>query len=190
MPGSKIFNRNKALGFVSNHVPAAVRYFEKRRENVIVTCIGKSVNTYSTTFRLICTTPLHAEDISCLATDQFLVHVAAGTNVYSWRSSREIKKTFRGTALVHLLLAFGPHLISVDADNVLKVWDISSEEVYLEIPFGGTFTVCALLHPPAYMNKILVGSEQGGLQLWNVKTSKLIYTFKSFDAKVMRKVTP
>lgn len=187
MPGSRIFNRNKALGFVSNHVPASVRYFHKRKENVIVTCIGKSINTYTSSFRLICTTPLHEDEISCIATDPFLVHVAAGQNIYSWRSSRVIKKTFRGKAVVHLLLAFGAHLIAVDEANVLTVWDIRSEEAYLEIPFEASFKVSCIMHPPSYLNKILLGSDQGGLQLWNIKKGNLVYSFKAFDGKVSRK---
>lgn len=186
MPGSRIFNRNKALGFVSNHVPAAVRYFQKRKENVIVTCTGRSVHTFTTNFRLICSTPLHAEDINCIATDPFLVHVAAGKNIYSWRSGREIRKTFIGhTANINLLLPFGPHLIAVDEENVLKVWDIRSETCYLEIPFEKeNFKVTTLMHPPTYTNKIVVGSEQGGIQLWNIKTSKMVYSFKGFDSKI------
>lgn len=86
---------------------------------------------------------------------------------------------------MELLLAFGHHLIAVYEDNVVKIWDIKSEQVYLEISLDPTqFKVSALIHPPTYANKILLGSDQGGLQLWNVKTSKLIHTFKPFDAKV------
>lgn len=186
MPGSRIFNRNKSLGFVSNHVPAAVRYYQKRKENIIVTCTGRSVHAFTTGFRLINSTPLHAEDINCVATDPFLVHVAAGKNIYSWRSGRIIKKTFVGhKADVHLLLPFGPHLIAVDEDNVMKVWDIETELVYLEIPFDkNSFKITSIVHPPTYVNKILLGSEQGTLQLWNLKSSKLIYTFTKFDSKV------
>uniref|UniRef100_A0A336LZ66 CSON006517 protein n=1 Tax=Culicoides sonorensis TaxID=179676 RepID=A0A336LZ66_CULSO len=186
MPGSRIFNRNKSLGFVSNHVPAAVRYYQKRKENIIVTCTGRSVHAFTSGFRLINSTPLHSEDINCVATDPFLVHVAAGKNIYSWRSGREIKKTFIGhKANIHLLLPFGPHLIAVDEDNVMKVWDIESELVYLEIPFDKTsFKVTSIVHPPTYVNKIVLGSEQGTLQLWNLKSSKLIYTFNKYDSKI------
>lgn len=186
MPGSRIFNRNKSLGFVSNQVPAAVRYYQKRKENIIVTCTGRSVHAFTTGFRLINSTPLHAEDINCVATDPFLVHVAAGKNIYSWRSGRIVKKTFVGhKADVHLLLPFGPHLIAIDDDNVMKVWDIETELVYLEIPFDKTtFKVTSIVHPPTYVNKVLLGSEQGTLQLWNLKSSKLIYTFKRYESKI------
>lgn len=187
MPGSRIFNRNKSLGFVSNHVPAAVRYYQKRKENVIVTCTGRSVHAFTTGFRLINSSPLHADDINCVVTDQFLVHVAAGKNIYSWRSGRIIKKTFVDhNAEIHLLLPFGPHLIAVDNDNVMKVWDIETELVYLEIPFDKTnFCVTSVIHPPTYKNKILLGSEQGTLQLWNLKSSKLIYTFERYKSKIV-----
>ncbi len=47
-----------------------------------------------------------------------------------------------------------------------------------------TFEITAMLHPITYLNKILFGSRQGGMQLWNIKSSNLIYTFKSFDSAI------
>lgn len=44
-------------------------------------------------------------------------------------------------------------------------------EEYLQIDFDKTtFAVSALLHPSTYLNKILLGSEQGTLQLWNIRS--------------------
>lgn len=44
-------------------------------------------------------------------------------------------------------------------------------EEYLQIDFDkATFAVSALLHPSTYLNKILLGSEQGTLQLWNIRS--------------------
>ena len=45
-------------------------------------------------------------------------------------------------------------------------------------------SVSAILHPSTYMNKILLGSHQGKLQLWNIKSNKLIYAFDGFGAGV------
>lgn len=47
-----------------------------------------------------------------------------------------------------------------------------------------SFEITAMMHPMGYLNKILFGSKQGGMQLWNVKSSQLIYTFKPFDAAI------
>lgn len=41
-----------------------------------------------------------------------------------------------------------------------------------------------MLHPSTYLNKILVGSEEGSLELWNVRTMKCIYTFKGWGSAV------
>lgn len=36
----------------------------------------------------------------------------------------------------------------------------------------GGFVPTALAHPPTYLNKVLVGSESGAMQLWNVRTGR------------------
>jgi U3 small nucleolar RNA-associated protein 21 len=43
-------------------------------------------------------------------------------------------------------------------------------ELQNEITFHSSFKATAFLHPATYLNKILVGSEQGDLQLWNTRT--------------------
>ncbi|XP_058467222.1 WD repeat-containing protein 36 [Malaya genurostris] len=188
MRGSVIFQPNRALGFVSNHVPAYVRYIESRNENVITTCVGKSFHVYgANSFRLIRVGGLHPEDIGCIAADGFLTYVAAGNLIYGWRSSTQLRKTYRGHAKkVHLLLPFGKHLLSVDENSLLKIWFVGTEEVYLEIPFDNDkFEVSTLMHPASYKNKILLGSCQGGLQLWNIKNAKLVHTFKGYNNKIV-----
>lgn len=187
MSGSKLFRRNRALGYVSNQIPAAVRYIRRRKENVIVTCIGRLFHTYSCNhFRLICVSGLHPDEITCIASDNYVVYAASDKQIFAWRSGNVIKHKYKGHKKnVHLMLPFGPHLVSIDEDSCLKVWHIRTEEEYLEIPFSNKeFKISAIMHPPTYLNKILLGSEQGGLQLWNIKSGKLVHNFKSFTSKV------
>ncbi|GBN71652.1 WD repeat-containing protein 36 [Araneus ventricosus] len=84
---------------------------------------------------------------------------------------------------VLLLLPFGPHLIAVYEDSTLIVWDIKAEEITAEIPFTN-ISISAIVHPSTYLNKILLGSLQGCLQLWNLRTNKLIYTFDGWGSPV------
>lgn len=35
------------------------------------------------------------------------------------------------------------------------------------------------MHPATYLNKVLVGSQQGELQLWNIRTGTLLHTFSA-----------
>lgn len=44
-------------------------------------------------------------------------------------------------------------------------------DVYLRLQFDpASFDVSAMMHPSTYLNKVLLGSSQGALQLWNIKT--------------------
>lgn len=184
---SRVYQQNRALGYVSNHIPATIRYVAGRKENCVSTCVGKSFQTFNCThFRLLAVSGLHPQDIQCLASDKFLIFSASGNIIYGWRRGNEIKHKYIGhKAKVHLLLPFGHHLISVDEDSLLKIWDKKDESLYLEIPFqNDTFKVSAIMHPNTYINKILVGSDQGGLQLWNVRHGKIIHTFSGFDSQI------
>lgn len=184
---SNIFRRNRSLGYVSNRVPAVVRYILRRKDNLITTCTGRSFQVYTAShFRLLHVSDVHPDEITAMATDRFHIYTASDKSIYAWRAGKHIRHIFRGhTRNVHLLLPFGHHLIAVDEANVLKVWDISSETVYLEIPFNAEeFTVTALAHPPTYLNKIVVGSQQGQLKIWNLKENRLVYTFKGHASKV------
>jgi U3 small nucleolar RNA-associated protein 21 len=37
-----------------------------------------------------------------------------------------------------------------------------------------------MVHPDTYLNKVVLGSSNGELQLWNFMTGKKIYTFKGW----------
>ncbi|KAL0274929.1 UNVERIFIED_CONTAM: hypothetical protein PYX00_002946 [Menopon gallinae] len=184
---SKIFVRHKALGYVSNHVPVVTRYINRRRENILVTCVGKALHTYgSSHFKLLSVSDLHPEDITCTAGDTYLVYSAAGKTIYAWRRGTELKHKYEGHKYtVKLLLPFGNHLVSVDESSHLKVWDIKNESVHSELDFQNElFRISAIMHPHTYENKILLGSDQGYLQLWNLMTSKMIYSFQGWDSGV------
>uniref|UniRef100_A0A674BHC4 WD repeat domain 36 n=1 Tax=Salmo trutta TaxID=8032 RepID=A0A674BHC4_SALTR len=177
--GSVIFSDFRALGLYRNHIPHVVRYHKKHREFYAVTAVGNCFHTYNVSNAL-------PEDISYLATDRMLVYVANGRKVTAFARNKEVVHTYTGHgADVHLLLPFGDHVISVDRDNVVVVWDVESEEEYLQITFDKvSFEVSALMHPSTYLNKILFGSSQGGFQLWNVKSNKLLYTFPGWAVGV------
>jgi len=52
---------------------------------------------------------------------------------------------------------------------ILYAW--FAAELYGEIQFNAdTFRITAIMHPATYLNKILLGSQQGTLQLWNIRT--------------------
>ncbi|KAK6627753.1 hypothetical protein RUM44_010232 [Polyplax serrata] len=184
---SKVFLRYRVLGYVSNHIPVVTRYIKRRREHLFVTSVGKSFHTYSESqLALLTVSDLHPEDISCMAGDSYMIYTGAGKKIYAWRRGTELKHEYEGHEHpIKLLLPFGPHLISIDQNSHLKLWNIKTTEIQLELDFNNNnFEISAIMHPSTYLNKILLGSEQGALQLWNLNTSKLIYTFKGWNSGV------
>lgn len=57
-------------------------------------------------------------------------------------------------------------------------------ELYTEIEFGNNFTASAMIHPSTYLNKLLIASTQGTMQIWNIRTNNMIYQFKSFGSPI------
>ncbi|XP_072399181.1 WD repeat-containing protein 36 [Diabrotica undecimpunctata] len=187
MSGSKVFLPSRGLGYVSNHIPLQVRYIKSRQENLIITCVGKSFHTYGIShFGLLSVSGLHHNDINCMTADAYHVYTAVDNVIYAWRRGTELKHTYKGhKKKVRLMIPFGAHLISVDESNNVKIWDIKAETVYLELLFSlESFNISAILHPSTYINKILLASDTGGMQLWNINNAKIIYTFSSWKAGV------
>lgn len=187
MNGSKIFLPSRNLGYVSNHVPLQVRYIKSRKENLLVTCVGKSFHTYGIShFSLLSVSGLHPDNISCMSVDAFHVYTACGNEIYAWRRGTELKHVYRGhKKTVHLMIPFGAHLISVDENSVVKIWDIKAESVFFELTFSNSiFKVTSILHPSTYVNKILLGSDNGQMQLWNINNAKMVYNFKGWKGTI------
>ena len=58
-------------------------------------------------------------------------------------------------------------------------------EVFLDIQFdNGSFEITALVHPNTYINKVLFGSRQGTLQLWNLHKNKQLYNFSGWNVGI------
>lgn len=184
---SRIFQGYRALGYVCNHVPFVLRYIHRRKEHLVITSIGRCFHTYGgTKLELLTASQAHDDEIGVIAGDSRLVYTSSGNIIYSWLRGSELQNTFNGHEhKVRLLLPFGNHLISVDASGRLIVWEIKTAEVYLELSLDScSFRASTLLHPVTYVNKILVGSEQGPLQLWNIRTGTLIHTFVGWESAV------
>jgi U3 small nucleolar RNA-associated protein 21 len=63
------------------------------------------------------------------------------------------------------------------------IWNIASGELDNEIVFHSSFTATTIMHPATYLNKVLVGSQEGELQLWNIRTGWVIQCFSSLTLR-------
>ena len=52
------------------------------------------------------------------------------------------------------------------------------------IGLGNDFTPTCMAHPDTYLNKVVVGSQQGSMQLWNFATGTRLYEFKMAECAI------
>ncbi|XP_061425838.1 WD repeat-containing protein 36 [Lethenteron reissneri] len=184
---SRVFEGFRALGLYTGPVPHVVRVHRRHQQAYVLTAVGPRLHAYNVNkLGIVSISNALPEDISCLAANRMLAFAAYGSKIATIARGKEVVHTYEGhSGEVHLLLPFGDHLVSVDRDNVLVVWDVQTEEEYLRLePDPQVFGISAVVHPSTYMNKVLLGSRQGPLQLWNLKTGKLLFTFKGWGSEV------
>ena len=55
---------------------------------------------------------------------------------------------------------------------------------------GAGFQPTCMAHPDTYLNKVVVGSADGRLQLWNFSTGTRLFEFNSFGGSAIKCITP
>lgn len=177
----KLFEPYRALGLFSSGIPHCTRYHQKHQEHYVFLPLGKVFHTYNCS-RLGITqiSNAHPQDISCIGADRFFVFTGCGKEVRAFEHNRQVKYMYEGHEKdVHIVMPFAKHLISVDKSSMVKIWHIRSQELYLEMEFDNkSFEISAIIHPATYVNKIIFGSSQGTLQLWNIRKNVMLYNFK------------
>ncbi|CAG2105478.1 unnamed protein product, partial [Medioppia subpectinata] len=184
---SRIFEGVKSVGLVSTHIPHIVRYIDKLSQIKVITVSNNTFLVFNNKLKLIETCVAHSSDINVITSDSKYVYTSADNEIFGWKYGHKWKcKSFVGCLQrVEHILPFGPHLIGIDAENVLRVWEIRSQELTQTLPFNGdSFRMTSIIHPSTYINKVLIGSSQGSLQLWNLRTQTLIHTFVGWKSRV------
>jgi U3 small nucleolar RNA-associated protein 21 len=173
-------------------------------EAFVVASVGRSLHVYSFTrkLRLLFVRPPGPRRVRALAvlrcgisTDARrgtvgglrTIHAAGDQLVVTERAeaAAAVPAGHRG-AKVRALLAVGDVVLCLGADAALSVWDGSASPVRrLDGAAGvaagamGTDFVPsgALCHPATYVNKVVVGGDDGRLQLWNFRTGVRLHVF-------------
>lgn len=125
--------------------------------------------------------PDASEHISSMAMDGDAVWVASGPHVIKYIRGKEVLRATNplDTSLVFITI-FGPHILALtEAGDRMMVWDTTEGELRSTIQFDQDFTATSILHPATYLNKVLVASSQGTMQLWNTLSQTCIYKFTS-----------
>ncbi|KAL7754136.1 rRNA-processing protein utp21 [Sorochytrium milnesiophthora] len=193
-----LFQPFRALGYVANEIPFTIQ--KRGTENFITTCTGNAFQIYNCEkLNLLFVGPQTASPITALASHGDLTFAAVGAEINVYRRAQHVTArrymadgqqltagSFSNgrTGSVFQMLVFGEYLLALTEDNVLSVFLHGTRELQTEIEFGKKFRASVFVHPSTYINKVLVASAQGSMQLWNIQTNKLIYEFASFKSHV------
>lgn len=188
-PSSNLFEGYKSVGNVTGPLPFIVRHGKSPQDTRILTIVGKTIHTYTTNLSLVEVSIPHEHSISSIISDERYLFSAAGRAIFVWnRGSRNLicKLDNPNKSNIKLIVKFGSNrVISVDEDNVLVNWCIKEKKVLNSITFPeGTNDISTLCHPLNYKDKVLIGSKDGKLQLWNIVTEECIYKFSGWESCV------
>ncbi|KIY43473.1 Utp21-domain-containing protein [Fistulina hepatica ATCC 64428] len=181
----RLFAPFRALGLVTNHVPFVLQTRSHKGATDgprihILTCLGRSWSLWEgNNMTLLFVGTEAPEPISCLAMDGDAVWASSGLHVLKYIRGKEVLRVTNPleTSLACISI-FGSVLLALDDEGRrLIMWDTTTGEFSSYIEFDPGFTASYILHPSTYLNKILVASSQGTMQLWNIQTRTRIYKF-------------
>ncbi|PWY96807.1 Utp21-domain-containing protein [Aspergillus sclerotioniger CBS 115572] len=192
--GSKIFSSFRALGLVSTDVPfTCVRLGKSTFQ--ITTSVGRSLQTYDLKRGLnlvFISRPQTPESITATFAWQDRIFAAwgnlrpgSGGGIWVFKRGKRVASLQLPSGFsepIDRLLVFGSWIIG-SSSKYIQVWKNTSYQHYTtlspqrvkDLSEGPVYTgqICNM---PTYLNKIFVGRYDGKVDIWNVKTGKLIYS--------------
>ncbi|KAG5635440.1 hypothetical protein H0H81_011247 [Sphagnurus paluster] len=181
----RLFAPFRALGLITNYVPFVLqtRTHKGATEGPrihLLTCLGCAWALWEGgKMGLLFVGPDAPEQISSLAMDGDAVWAAAGPHAIKYIRGKEVLRATNplGTTLSFITI-FGSQLLALTEDGSrMLLWNNKEGVLNSTIEFEVGFTAISILHPATYLNKVLVSSSQGVLQLWNIQSQICIHKF-------------
>ncbi|EGW33174.1 uncharacterized protein SPAPADRAFT_136717 [Spathaspora passalidarum NRRL Y-27907] len=180
---SKIFSPFRVLGNVTDATPFAIGTLGSTFYGV--TSVGKSFQIYdlATLHLLFVSQTQTASTINCLAAHYHYVYAGYANKIAIYKRGRlEHTLTCESTsAAVSHLCVFGEYLVATSADGAISVFRKTTEKYHTELyttirsinpALDGD--IVGLIHPPTYLNKIVVATTSG-IFIINVRSGKLLF---------------
>jgi U3 small nucleolar RNA-associated protein 21 len=183
---SQLFDSFRAIGFVCDDVPAAVQ--QRGTETFIAVAVGRSYQLFSCDkLNLLFAGPMLRQRIRALAQLGDLTFAASGPDVFVYRRGKQsaVYRDPTESGRVALLQVLGVHLLAIRRSGQVTVWDTAEGTPWRSFRVSRTLgepTVC--VHPPTYLNKVLIGGSTGAMELWNVRAQKVVYSFKGWGSAI------
>lgn len=182
-----IFEPFRAIGYITSTVPFSVQRLGT--ETFVTVSVGKAWQIYNCAkLNLVLVGPQLPKKIRALASYRDYTFAAYGNDIAVFKRAHQVATWSRHNAKVNLLLLFGEQILSVDVGGNMFMWAFKGIQQNLA-PIGHVmledkFSPSCIMHPDTYLNKVILGSEEGSLQLWNISTKKKLYEFKGWKSSI------
>ncbi|XP_010263396.1 PREDICTED: WD repeat-containing protein 36 [Nelumbo nucifera] len=182
-----IFEPYRAIGYITSNVPFSVQRLGT--ETFVTVSVGKAWQVYNCAkLTLEIVGPSLPKKIRALASYRDYTFAAYGKDIGVFKRAHQVATWSRHNEKVHLLLLFGEHILSVDVKGNLFIWAFKEVNQNLapitHILLEDKFNPTCIMHPDTYLNKVIIGSQEGSLQLWNISTKKKLYEFKGWNSSI------
>lgn len=181
---SRVFTAYRSIGHVSNHVPFDIQI--RGTQFLLTTCIGRAIQTYDCAkLNLLFVGPQSTANITAVVSQADLILVATGSSILAIKRGKEVWRIEgRDQDTITHLLTFGNYICVITVGQELLVYNSTTQELHTQISLRSETRVTALLHPPTYLNKIVLATADGRLEIWNVRTGSMIHRTESFGSQI------
>ncbi|XP_073143979.1 U3 small nucleolar RNA-associated protein 21 homolog [Henckelia pumila] len=182
-----IFEPFRSIGYITTGVPFSVQRLGT--ETFVTVSVGKAFQIYNCAkLTLVLVGPQLPKKIRALASHRDYTFAAYGSKIAVFKRAHQVAIWGSHGAKINHFLLFGEHILSLDVKGNLFMWpfkeitdDISPVG---HISLGTKFSVSCIMHPDTYLNKVIFGSQEGPLQLWNISTKNKLHEFKGWNAAI------
>ncbi|WOG96203.1 hypothetical protein DCAR_0415536 [Daucus carota subsp. sativus] len=182
-----IFEPFRAIGYITSTAPFSINRLGT--ETFVTVSVGKAWQIYNCAkLTLVLVGPQLPKKIRALASYRDYTFAAYGNDIAVFKRAHQIATWSRHSVKVNQLLLFGEHILSVDVEGNIFTWAFKGIDQNLapvgHILLDNKFTPTCIMHPDTYLNKVLIGSQEGALQLWNISTKKKLFEFKGWYSSI------
>uniref|UniRef100_A0A0K0DP03 Utp21 domain-containing protein n=1 Tax=Angiostrongylus cantonensis TaxID=6313 RepID=A0A0K0DP03_ANGCA len=176
---SILFAPYRSMGVVCTDVKPVLRLNESKTRITSLLCPVDNVILHykAEKLRLVGISDVLPHVVTALAADRSGVYAATGTAVAVMKTCRHVDRYIEVEAKTKFMEIIGDYLVIIDAEDGIRVFDISDGQKILNMEGSKSFQITAVVHPSTYLYKVVVGSSIGTLRLINFRTGRIIHEF-------------
>ena len=183
---SALFRASKTLGVVTDSIAVSVK--RQGSEHFVTASAGNSFLVYDTENLQVSymSPPLSAPIAAIMSIGEGTI-TACGESIQIWNKMVPLASLEGHSSTVRFLSTVGDSLLLSVSDSECLVWELPridrstkplAGKLMPETRFSTNFHVTAVTAVPTYLNKMLIGGSSGELQLWNIRSGKMLFDFK------------